>query len=258
MALVENAGATAQADVSNAVQGAEAAATTFVGDVSLIGKALFNLPRLTFDAAGYGISWGLNTVANDALAPMAIGAVIGIGFGLFARWVYPRLKPRLVLMANAKTASFWNRFDRAHQMRKKVKEVRELAATDASIETVNAELAAKVEPATVLATPPLIDAPAAGGALTKPTEGEGGEGSSPGVASSEPPPPAPEPVEPVPSEPEAPPPVPEAPPPPTPTSETEAHLGEPDTTEEIPEPPPTGKRAAEHAHAQFAAMEAPA
>jgi hypothetical protein len=141
-----------------------AAVGTEVGEgIAIVGKALINMPRLTFDAIGYASSWGLNQIATD-LYPLLIVAGVAMLIASFVISfvgdnIWPKAKARLALNANARLASMWNRFDRWNQSRKKVKEVRFQAATEVQIEAANALSAAPepvAEPAIV--PPPVIDA----------------------------------------------------------------------------------------------------
>ncbi|MCI4320577.1 MAG: hypothetical protein L3K23_10705, partial [Thermoplasmata archaeon] len=126
---------TAVNDIAGFVQGAANGISQFAGDVgqaiAYASRVVMNLPVLFWDSLGYGVTWGAHTVFGD-MAPwlLGIGAVM-IGVGMMMSYLYPRLAPRLELLANARGARFWNRVDKRLGIRSNIQAIWTQKATEA-------------------------------------------------------------------------------------------------------------------------------
>jgi hypothetical protein len=114
----------------------------FAGDVggaiAYASRVVLNFPILMWDALGYGVTWGTHTVFGD-MAPwlVVIGAVM-IAVGVAMTYLYPRIMPRLELLANARGARFWNRFDKRLGIRSGIQAIWTQKSTEASMHSANA------------------------------------------------------------------------------------------------------------------------
>jgi hypothetical protein len=132
---------------------------TDVSDVgtglALIGRGLMNFPVLLWDGLGYGVTWGVNTVASDLwLLLLTLGlamVLVGCLVKFFYKKFWPRLERRIELNANARVARLWARFDSWNSTRAKVGQVRKQAKVEESVVEANA-LAVPPEPVSVPAT----------------------------------------------------------------------------------------------------------
>ena len=192
-ASIEQGAATVAQDIDGALSGFASAITQLGSSVAIVGKALINLPRLLGDSAGYAGSWGLEMV-GEILYPFLLGiGVAMLAIGSVMRWartqIWPRVAARLRLLADAKLASAFNRFDSRFGIPAKVDEVWALKGRDAAIEA--ASLAPKYEqPVEELPTPettPELKMPAPG--ATSETPAPFPPTSPPALTGPPPPPP---------------------------------------------------------------------
>ena len=205
--------------------------------IALIGKVLINLPRLTFDAVGYAFWWGVDIVCNAIWMPLVIVGAILLAYSTFAINYYPKIRSRLLLGLNARTAEFWNRFDKRFHTRRKIQQVWTQKSTDAMVYSANAN-PVFVPPIIETPSPPAIEAGLAAEAQKTEPEAEGGAVNAPpdNALSPDHPEEAPPPKEETPAAPPPPPPI-----EPTTTEQTEDLLGETGTAApevKSPEPSP--------------------
>lgn len=163
-----------------------------------------SLPRMLYDGLIAVLGGGLGALLSTIGPPLVLLGIALMLLGYVIRAYARRLAARVELAMNARTAAWWNRFDKWWKTRAKLREVKSFKTTEASIELSNAEPEVVppvvTAPEVVIATPPVIDAPVGGGASTKPTGAGGGEAPPPPVPSPDLPPPPPPPTGPQPGD----------------------------------------------------------
>jgi hypothetical protein len=171
-----------EADVGAVTSAAANAAQTILSDaeavgsdvgtgLAYLGKMIQSAPVLLWDSLGYGITWGVNTVASDLwLLLLTLGlamVLVGCLVKFFYKKFWPRLERRIELNANARVARLWARFDSWNATRAKVGQVRKQAKVEESVAEANAlavppepvSVPATVEPAQTLHETPPLNAP---------------------------------------------------------------------------------------------------
>ncbi len=117
-------------------------ATNLIGNVenglNILAHGIAYFPRVAWDSLGYAVTWGVSNVLGAIWMPLIIGGIsmLAVSYGLLRFW--PRLRPRLELGANARLASFWNRFDKRHRTRHKVQEIWTQKSTEGMVASANA------------------------------------------------------------------------------------------------------------------------
>ena len=251
----------------NDVSGIAQSVAQFAGDIgqalAFFAKAFMNAPQLLFDGLGYSVTWGFNTILTDLwpwLLALGVGALaVGCAIKFVFTVVWPHIQTRLELGAQARLSRWLGRFDAWFHTQEKVDQVWEFRGTESAI------AAAAAEPVYVRSTTPLPSAPVplkgnrakahqvkepkvelpAEDVSKTPTEPMVGQTDDKTDAPEAPPSPPEEPAGPItpppPETPAPPPPPPPETPVPTPTTETEDHLGE------VPNRAPTMEQLAEMA-----------
>lgn len=154
--------------------GAAVAATDLPKAVLVLGMSV---PRLLYDGVVAVLGGGLGSLLTAIGPPLVFFGILMMLLAWFLRNYARRLASRLELAANARTARWWNRFDKWWKTRRKVQEVWTQKSTEGLVHSANAnpEFVPPVEKAqdVVVPSPPVAQ-------LAPLTEGqEKGPGISP-------------------------------------------------------------------------------